>query len=41
MSKLTGVDKDRLEDYLDHLIDEGKIDLEEDVYFLVEEEKKK
>jgi hypothetical protein len=35
LSKLTGVVKDKLEDYLDMLIDEKRIDLKEGIYFLV------
>jgi hypothetical protein len=34
LSSLTGVKQDKLEDYLDQLIDEGKIDLKGEVYFL-------
>ena len=34
LGKLTGVEKDKIEDYLDHLIDEGKIDLKDQLYFL-------
>lgn len=34
LSKLTGVNKDRLEDYLDNLIDEGRVDLKEGIYVL-------
>lgn len=34
LSNLTGVNKDRLEDYLDSLIDEGKVDLKEGIYVL-------
>ena len=34
LSKLTGIEKSRLEDFLDQLIDEGKIDLKEDIYFI-------
>ena len=37
LSKLTGVKIDMLEDFLDKLIDEGKIDLKEGIYFLKEE----
>ena len=33
LSKLTGVDKEKLEDYLDLMIDEGKIDLKGNLYF--------
>ncbi|HLC98361.1 MAG TPA: hypothetical protein VJC21_06320 [Candidatus Nanoarchaeia archaeon] len=36
LSKLTGVDQDRLEDFLDTLIDKGHIDLKESFYFLKE-----
>ena len=36
LSGLTGVEKDKLEDYLDVLIDEGKVDLKGDEYFLIE-----
>ena len=38
LSGLTGVTKDRLEDFLDQLIDERKIDLKEGIYFLKEKE---
>ena len=34
LSTLTGVVKDKLEDFLDQLIDEGKIDLKEGIYYL-------
>ncbi len=34
LSKLTGVVQDKLEDFLDQLIDEGKIDLKEGIYYL-------
>ena len=34
LSKLTGVHKEKLEDFLDKLIDEGKVDLKEDIYFI-------
>ncbi|HLC91294.1 MAG TPA: hypothetical protein VJI15_06020 [Candidatus Nanoarchaeia archaeon] len=34
LSGLTGVQKDKLEDYLDQLIDEGKVDLKGDLYSL-------
>jgi hypothetical protein len=37
MSKLTGVDNDKLGDYLDRLIDDGKVDLDGDLYFLKKE----
>jgi len=33
LSKLTGVNKDRLEDFLDQLIDEGKINLKGGIYY--------
>lgn len=36
LSKLTGVDKDALEDFLDQLIDEGRVDLKEGIYFISE-----
>lgn len=36
LSKLTGVAQNKLEDFLDQLIDEGKIDMKEGIYFLVE-----
>ncbi|MDP3640576.1 MAG: hypothetical protein Q8R53_05265 [Nanoarchaeota archaeon] len=36
VSKLTGVEQDRLEDFLDTLIDQGKIDLKAGKYFLKE-----
>ena len=39
LSRLTGVAKDNLEDFLDQLIDEGKIDLKEGIYFLKKEVK--
>lgn len=38
LSKLTGMNIDVLEDYLDKMIDEGKIDLKEGIYFLKEAE---
>src|SRR3989344_4341627 len=38
LSKLTGMKIDILEDYLDKMIDEGKIDLKEGIYFLKEAE---
>jgi hypothetical protein len=38
LSKLTGVVKDKLEDFLDQLIDENKIDLKEGTYYLKEDE---
>ncbi|MBI4151539.1 hypothetical protein HY496_01100 [Candidatus Woesearchaeota archaeon] len=38
LSRLTGVNINQLEDFLDQLIDEGKIDLKEDIYYLKEEE---
>ena len=34
LSELTGVQKDKLEDYLDQLIDEGKVDLKAGLYLL-------
>ncbi len=34
LSGLTGVEQDKLEDFLDKLIDEGLIDLKEGIYFL-------
>ena len=34
LSKLTGVVQEKLEDFLDELIDEGKVDLKEGIYFL-------
>ena len=37
ISKLTGVTKDKIEDFLDKMIDEKKVDLKESVYFLVKE----
>jgi len=40
LSKLTGVPQDQLEDYLDQMMDAGKIDLKEGVYFLKEKQKK-
>ncbi len=40
LSHYTGVVKDKLEDFLDELIDEGKIDLKEGVYFLKEDPSK-
>ena len=33
LSNLTGVPQDRLEDFLDQLIDEGRVDLEGDLYY--------
>ena len=38
LSKFTGVSRDRLEDFLDQLIDEGKIDLKEGIYYLKKKE---
>lgn len=38
LAQLTGVKKDRLEDFLDQLIDEGKIDLKGEVYYLKKED---
>ena len=37
LHKLTGVEQNKLEDYLDLLIDEGKVDLKEGAYYLTEE----
>ena len=37
LSKLTGVKLEMLEDFLDKLIDAGKIDMKESIYFLKEE----
>lgn len=37
LSNLTGIDQDKLEDFLDQLIDEGKIDLNDGVYTLKKE----
>lgn len=34
LSQLTGVNKDKLEDFLDTLIDQDLVDLKEEVYFL-------
>lgn len=34
ISKLTGMDKDKLEDFLDQMIDKGEIDLKEGMYSL-------
>ncbi len=34
LSQMTGMVQDKLEDFLDILIDEGKIDLKEGIYFL-------
>jgi hypothetical protein len=39
LSRMTGVKQDRLEDFLDTLIDEGWVDLKEGIYFLKKEEK--
>jgi hypothetical protein len=41
LSNLTGVNKEKLEDYLDVLIDEKKIDLKDGVYFLNKKEENK
>ncbi len=38
LSQLTGVSQEVLEDFLDQLIDEGKIDLKEGIYFLTQKE---
>ena len=40
LSQLTGVEQNRLEDFLDQLIDEGKINLKEGVYYLPSEKPK-
>ena len=40
LNKLTGIDKDTLEDFLDSMIDQGEIDLKEDKYYLKENVKK-
>ncbi len=37
LAKLTGVPLDKVEDFLDKLIDEKKVDLKEGVYFLLKE----
>jgi len=37
LSRLTGVNQDKLEDFLDQLIDEGRVDLKEGIYFLKKE----
>ena len=37
LHQFTGVNQDMLEDFLDKLIDEGKIDMKEGIYFLKEE----
>ena len=34
LSKFTGVNKDRLEEFLDQMIDSGRVDLKEGIYFL-------
>lgn len=39
LSQLTGVNKEKLEDFLDTMIDKGKIDLKGGVYFLTEDQK--
>ncbi len=36
LSKLTGLQQDKLADFLDILIDEGRVDLKEGIYFLCE-----
>ncbi len=36
LSKLTGMEQDKMEDFLDQLIDERKVDLKEGLYFLTE-----
>ena len=38
LSKLTGIQKDRIEDLLDSLIDKGEIDLEEEHYYIKQKE---
>ncbi len=38
ISKLTGVEQEKVEDFLDKLIDEKKVDLKEGKYFLVQNE---
>jgi len=37
LNKLTGMNKDVLEDYLDKMIDQGKIDMKEGIYFIKED----
>lgn len=37
LAKLTGVNKEKIEDFLDKLIDEKKVDLKDGVYFIVRE----
>jgi hypothetical protein len=37
LSKLTGVAQDKLEDFLDQLIDDGRVDLKEGIYLLKKE----
>ena len=39
LSRLTGVAQDQLEDYLDKMMDQGKIDLKEGIYFIQEKPK--
>jgi len=39
LSQLTGASQDQLEDYLDQMMDAGKIDLKEGIYFLKEKQK--
>lgn len=34
LSKLTGVEQDKLEDFLDKLIDDGLVDMKEGIYYL-------
>ena len=36
LSKLTGLVQDKIEDFLDQMIDEGKIDMKEGIYFIKE-----
>lgn len=38
LAKLTGMEQDKMEDVLDQMIDEGKVDLKEGVYFLKNKE---
>ncbi len=38
LAKLTGMEQDKMEDVLDQMIDEGKVDLKEGVYFLKKKE---
>ena len=34
LSSVTGINQDLLEDFLDKMIDDGKIDLKEGIYFI-------